>query len=92
MEDFKEKYEQLKRKHDKLVENLQNYRNRLDKDINNISNILEKQPFTIFYSEEYYHAQKLEKMKTGITIDSLLDETWIIDVNGNIIECQKEGK
>lgn len=90
MEEIKENYQQLKVKYDKLVKNLQNYRYKLQKEIENISDILEKQPFTIFHSEEYYQAQKLEKMRTGITIDSLIDETWDIDRDGNIVECPKK--
>ena len=90
MEEIKENYQQLKVKYDKLVKNLQNYRYKLQKEIENISDILEKQPFTIFHSEEYYQAQKLEKMRTGMTIDSLIEETWIIDRDGNIVECPKK--
>ena len=90
MEEFKENYQQLKVKYDKLVKNLQNYRYKLQKEIENISDILEKQPFTIFRTEEYYQAQKLEKMRTGMTIDSLIDETWTIDRDGNIVECPKK--
>ena len=90
MEEIKENYQQLKVKYDKLVKNLQNYRYKLQKEIENISDILEKQPFTIFRTEEYYQAQKLEKMRTGMTIDSLIDETWIIDRDGNIVECPKK--
>lgn len=90
MEEFKENYQQLKVKYDKLVKNLQNYRYKLQKEIGNISDILEKQPFTIFHSEEYYQAQKLEKMRTGMTIDSLIDETWTIDRDGNIVECPQK--
>lgn len=90
MEEIKENYQQLKVKYDKLVKNLQNYRYKLQKEIENISDILEKQPFTIFHSEEYYQAQKLEKMRTGITIDNLIEETWIIDRDGNIVECPKK--
>lgn len=90
MEEIKENYQKLKVQYDKLVKNLQNYRYKLQKEIENISDILEKQPFTIFHSEEYYQAQKLEKMRTGITIDSLIDETWNIDRDGNIVECFKK--
>ncbi len=90
MEEIKENYQQLKVKYDKLVKNLQNYRYKLQKEIENISDILEKQPFTIFRTEEYYQAQKLEKMRTGMTIDSLIDETWTIDRDGNIVECPKK--
>lgn len=90
MEEIKENYQQLKVKYDKLVKNLQNYRYKLQKEIENISDILEKQPFTIFRTEEYYQAKKLEKMRTGMTIDSLIDETWTIDRDGNIVECPKK--
>lgn len=90
MEEIKENYQQLKVKYDKLVKNLQNYRYKLQKEIENISDILEKQPFTIFRTKEYYQAQKLEKMRTGMTIDSLIDETWTIDRDGNIVECPKK--
>lgn len=90
MEEIKENYQQLKVKYDKLVKNLQNYRYKLQKEIENISDILERQPFTIFRTEEYYQAQKLEKMRTGMTIDSLIDETWTIDRDGNIVECPKK--
>ncbi len=90
MEEIKENYQQLKVKYDKLVGNLKNYRHKLQKEIGNISDILERQPFTIFHSEEYYQAQKLEKMRTEITIDNLIEETWIIDRDGNIVECPKK--
>ena len=90
MEEIKENYQQLKVKYDKLVKNLQNYRYKLQKEIENISDILEKQPFTIFRTEEYYQAQKLEKMRTGMTIDSLIEEIWSIDRDGNIVECSKK--
>lgn len=90
MEEIKENYQQLKVKYDKLVGNLKNYRHKLQKEIENVSDILEKQPFTIFHSEEYYQAQKLEKMRTGMTIDSLIEEIWSIDRDGNIVECPKK--
>ena len=85
----------LKNNHPKIVSSsvIQDYIHRYgdhQKEIENISDILEKQPFTIFHSEEYYQAQKLEKMRTEITIDNLIDETWIIDRDGNIVECPKK--
>lgn len=89
LEKVNNKYKELKEKNDNLIHNLNNYINKLRNEIDNIKLILEKQPFTILRSEDYYKGQEMEKRKVAITINSILAGEWNIDESGNIIEISK---
>ena len=89
LEKVNNKYKELKEKNDKLIHNLNNYTNKLRNEIENIKLILEKQPFTILHSEDYYKGQEMEKRKVAITLISILAGEWNIDESGNIIEVSK---
>ncbi len=73
---------------EQIIESLRNYRFKLLDEIENIDGIL-KQPLTICHSEEYYEAQRIEKMKASSTINNIIKGTWIIDKKGNIVETSK---
>lgn len=78
--------EELKETNTRLSENFKNLRIRLLNEVESIDNILTKQPFTIFQTEEYYKAERTVKMKLSSLIHNIIKGRWDLDENGDIIE------
>ena len=85
-EQTENKYMQLEAEHNRLIENLKNYRYRLIKEVRTIDNILKEQSATFFHSKEYYEELRLEKLRLACTINNIIKGEWNIDKDGDIIE------
>lgn len=82
-EQTENKYMQLEAEHNRLIENLKNYRYRLRKEVRTIDNILKEQSATFFNSKEEL---RLEKLRLACTINNIIKGEWNIDKDGDIIE------